>query len=78
MATLYEVIADQPSQRRPAYGVTFTDPAEADAYAAALRAAGYSVDHSEPFETFATARDALDDAAAFFKDAALTADRKAE
>jgi len=66
--TLYEVITSKAGR---AFGQTFDNEADAEAYAAQMRAAGYAVD---PFPEFATATlaQALEIAAQHYGDKRLT------
>lgn len=77
MPTLYEVITDA---RRPrsAFGQTFDDAATADAYADAMRAAGYSADVSPAFNTARNLADALNEASSFYQDDRLKRPMAAE
>lgn len=68
---LHEVICDRPRNPARAYGLTFHDEATAEAYAGAMRAAGYSADVSPTFGTEPTLASALESAALFFKDKRL-------
>lgn len=65
---LFEVITTKPG--RAAFGQTFTDKADATAYADAMRAAGYTVDPFPAFEPV-TLAEALSIAAETYGDASL-------
>lgn len=66
--TLFEVIADHPTSRAGAFGMTFTDEGTAAEYARRMNAAGYNAEVSPEFTTEATLEAALRNAAEYFKD----------
>lgn len=74
---LFEVIAMNPKKKVGAYGIMFTSEQTADAYAATLKAAGYSVDDYPEIAPAKSLNAALEEAAAFYKDASLAPDGKA-
>jgi hypothetical protein len=65
---LFEVIAHRDGQ---AFGQTFTAQENAQAYAAAMRRAGYQVDPFPMFEPVRSFAEAMQEAARFFEDARL-------
>lgn len=71
---LFEVIATHPKKKSGAYGIMFTSEQTADAYAATLKAAGYSVDDYPEIAPAKSLNAALEEAAAFYKDASLAPD----
>lgn len=70
MIDLIDVITDHPGHEE-AYGVTFTDPATASAYADRMQASGYGVVILK-YDTALTLDDALTAARNYFGDPRLT------
>lgn len=69
---LWEVIAEPRDRRRPAFGQTFTDEAQAGIYARTMRRAGYEADVSPVFATQPNAATALREAATYYEDHQLS------
>lgn len=70
--SLFEVIADHPTSRAGAFGMTFTNEGTADEYARRMNAAGYNAEVSPEFLTEATLEAALQSAAEHFADQEIT------
>jgi hypothetical protein len=70
--TLFEVIADHPTSRAGAFGMTFTDKGTAAEYARRMNAAGYDAEVSPEFTTEATLKAALENAQHHFRDQRIT------
>ena len=72
--SLYEVIASRPDGRAYPFGMTFTDPETANAYADRMNAIGYSAEVSPEFTTERNLKAALENARSHFDDAAIKPD----
>jgi hypothetical protein len=70
--SLFEVIADHPTSRAGAFGMTFTEEKTAAEYTRRMNAAGYNAEVSPEFLTEATLEAALESAQAHFRDPRIT------
>jgi hypothetical protein len=66
--SLFEVIASRPDGKAYPFGMTFTDPETASAYADRMNAIGYTAEVSPEFTTERNLKAALENARRHFED----------